>query len=225
MPIPTFLQPGTTITLPDLPEAWASLPLQMQCQQRTDWCWAAVAASTYVYYRDNAAPISFLARVLAWLAALAGRLLRFGVVTPDWSQQCVVANAVLQGTRGRLDCCQGIGPVDCTKSIGGADACNKPASLTDAISVTPTSVDMLSQAVPTFQAIQQEIDNGRVVTLRIVYDGGGGHFLAISGYSVDQGAQTLAIGDPGDSTAWTWSYGTPYQSGGDWTETYWTKKG
>ena len=83
-----------------------------------------------------------------------------------WTQ-CRVANAEL----GHNDCCNSSVP----------SACNVPWFLDRALTRTNNFVSMMGQV--SFQQVKNEIDAGRPVGARIGWNGGGGHFMMIYGYS------------------------------------------
>jgi hypothetical protein len=74
--------------------------------------------------------------------------------------------------------------------------------------------------------VKTEIDAGRPLALRIAWNGGGAHFVVISGYQTDDAH--IAVDDPGsashnlvDYSAFPGSYG----GGGTWTDTFYTQNG
>src|SRR5947207_2381161 len=100
--------------------------------------------------------------------------------TASNSTQCRVARDVL----GLAGCCS------------NPDPCNEPARLQDALE----SVNCLA-ASPTgplsFAEVRQVIDASKPVCLRIGWDGGGGHFLALCGYRLSSsGIPLVDVEDP-----------------------------
>jgi hypothetical protein len=158
---------------------WDRLGFQMQIQQQTNWCWAAVATSVALYYDPSS----------------------------TWTQ-CAVAN----GQLGRTDCC----------GTGASGACNVYGFLDDAL--TRVSHFDRSDGVAAFQSVDDEIDTGRPVGLRVAWSGGGAHFLAIIGYLEDV-QNYVAVDDPiyGKSDVTYDTLKTGYQGSGSWTHTFYTK--
>jgi len=123
--------------------------------------------------------------------------------------QCTVANAEL----GRNDACNNPVPA-------GA---NVPWYLDKALTRTNNFVSITGAA--TFQQVRNEIDAGRPVGARIGWNGGGGHFMVIYGYSLIAGTTYFDIDDPiyGKSHLTVNDFSTNYQGSGTWTHTYFTK--
>ncbi len=69
--------------------------------------------------------------------------------------------------------------------------------------------------------VKTEIDQCRPFCLRIAWNGGGGHFVTVYGYS----RKLIDIGDPwyGNSVVTYASFPSTYQGGGTWTDSYTTK--
>lgn len=129
----------------------------------------------------------------------------------SWSSwtQCKVAGAEL----GRTDCCNSTVP----------SACNVPWYLDKALTRTKNFVSITGQV--SFQQVRDEIDAGRPVGARIGWNGGGGHFMVIYGYSRVLGTEYFDIDDPiyGKSHLTVSDFSTNYQGSGSWTHTYFTK--
>lgn len=122
------------------------------------------------------------------------------------STQCQVAQEVLN-IEG---CC------------GNPQACNAPAILQDAL----RAVGRLRGTLPRpldFQEIQQQIDSSQPVCVRIQWDGGGGHFVVLSGYrQLASGDQLVEVSDPffADSIVDYNEFVNAYQGNGQWTGTF-----
>ncbi len=129
-----------------------------------------------------------------------------------WSTwtQCRVANGELD----HRDCCNSPVP----------SACNVPWYLDKALTRTHNFVSMMSEQAG-FQAVKSEIDAGRPVGARIGWNGGGGHFVVIYGYSRVFGHEYFDIDDPiyGKSHLTVSDFAGNYQGSGTWTHTYFTK--
>jgi hypothetical protein len=125
-----------------------------------------------------------------------------------WTQ-CRVANAEL----GHNDCCNSPVP----------SACNVPWYLDRALTRTNNFVSMTGQA--SFQQVKNEIDAGRPVGARIGWNGGGGHFMMIYGYSRILSMEYFDIDDPiyGKSHLAVSDFASNYRGSGTWTHTYFTK--
>ncbi|WP_413989408.1 papain-like cysteine protease family protein [Labrys okinawensis] len=130
-----------------------------------------------------------------------------------WSgwTQCLVAN----GELGFNNCCSSPVP----------SPCNVPWYLDRALTLTQ-NLDHMVSATITFQAIKAEIDAGRVIGARIGWSGGGGHFVAIYGYSRVGPFEFLDIDDPiyGKSHPSLATFTSNYRGSGQWTHTYFTKR-
>jgi hypothetical protein len=159
---------------------WDRLNFQMQHQQQTNWCWAAVSTSVALYY-DPAS---------------------------TWTQ-CTVAN----GELGRSDCC----------GAGGGTSCNVYGTLNTALTRVG-HLDHMDSTVASFQAVDDEIDGGRPLGIRVAWSGGGAHFLSVIGY-LEGATNYVAVDDPiyGKSDLTYATLETSYQGSGTWTHSYYTQ--
>jgi hypothetical protein len=159
---------------------WDRLSFQMQAQQQTNWCWAAVSTSVSHYYDASS----------------------------TWTQ-CEVAN----GELGRTDCCAG----------GASTSCNVYGTLDTSLSRVG-HLDHMASGAASFQSVDDEIDAGRPLGIRVAWSGGGAHFLAIIGYLEDT-VNYVAVDDPiyGKSDLTFDTLKTSYQGSGSWTHSYYTK--
>jgi hypothetical protein len=159
---------------------WDRLDFQMQHQQQSNWCWAAVSTSVALYY-DAAS---------------------------TWTQ-CTVAN----GELSRTDCC----------GTGASTSCNVYGYLNTALTRVG-HLDRMDSSVASFQAVDDEIDAGRPIGIRVAWSGGGAHFLAVIGYLEDD-TNYVAVDDPiyGKSDLTYDTLKTSYQGSGSWTHTYYTQ--
>ena len=126
-----------------------------------------------------------------------------------WTQ-CKVAAAELS-----LKCCDSPLP----------NGCNVPWYLDKALTRTHNLVSVMTGTVG-FNQVKDEIDAGRVVCARIGWSGGGGHFVAIYGYShMLFGAEYFDIDDPiyGKSSVTISDFTDSYHTTGSWTHTYFTQ--
>lgn len=162
------------------PPVQASRFFQMETQQESEWCWAAVSVSVDHYYRPD-----------------------------SYSTQCEIASQVIEG-----DCCAQPQQFD------------EPERLQDALGAVGRLGSITGRL--TFEQLKAEIDAGRPVCIRIEWDGGGAHFLALDGYRVLQsGARTVDVADPfyADSTNDFDAFPSQYHGGGAWTATFLTRQG
>lgn len=120
--------------------------------------------------------------------------------------QCAVANIAL----GQTTCC----------ADGSTAQCNQPWFLDQALNIVG-NLNAWSSGKATQAAIKAEIDQCRPFCLRIGWNGGGGHFVTVYGYS----RRGLTIGDPfyGNSVVDYAAFPSTYQGGGAWTDNYTTK--
>jgi Papain-like cysteine protease AvrRpt2 len=161
-----------------------TLPLNMQPQQQTEWCWAAVAVSVSLFYNSGS----------SWI-------------------QCSVVNSELN----QSSCCQN----------GPSAVCNQPWYLDSALQRTG-NLDHWVQGSASFSQSSLEVKQGKPLGVRIGWLGGGGHFIAISGYDDSNAAAPLAyVCDPNPGVGPSWvSYNTlvnSYQGSGQWTTCYYTR--
>lgn len=142
-------------------------------------------------------------------AATANSVSHYYWFLSRWTQ-CKIVNAEL----GRTDACT-------TPTPAGA---NVPWYLDKALARTDNFVAVHSGQA-TFAQIRAEIDAGRVMGARIGWNGGGGHFVAICGYSIWFGQEFVDIDDPiyGKSHLALADFATNYQGSGTWTHYYITK--
>jgi hypothetical protein len=114
--------------------------------------------------------------------------------------------------------------VDCSQT---PDLCNFPAKLDDALAVAENLKEVLPDEYLTFANLQQWVDNQLPVCARIVWFGGGAHFIALDGYRVfSLGAQQVHVQDPlyGPSFQFYDDLVSQYPPGGNWQDTYLVKK-
>jgi hypothetical protein len=120
--------------------------------------------------------------------------------------QCAVANAAM----GQSTCCQD----------GSTPQCNQPWFLDQVLQIVG-DLKAWSAGKAALPTVKREIDRCRPFCLRIAWNGGGGHFVAVYGYS----NKRLNIGDPwyGNSVVTYGLFPDTYQGGGSWTDNYTTK--
>jgi len=122
--------------------------------------------------------------------------------------QCQVAQAVLNSA----GCC------------GNPDSCDEPAALQDAL----TDVQRLNQILLRpllFSEIQDMLNAHLPVCVRIGWAKGGGHFVAIDGWSGSAAHPQVHVCDPlfADSTVDYDEFVAAYQGSGQWTATFLVK--
>ena len=122
-----------------------------------------------------------------------------------WTQ-CKLANAAL----GQTTCC----------ANGSSLQCNQPWYLNKALQIV-ANLASSNAGKASLAAVQAEVKSCRPLALRIGWDGGGGHFVAVYGYS----GNNINIADPwyGNSIQSHALFPTAYQGGGTWTHNYYTK--
>ena len=120
--------------------------------------------------------------------------------------QCAVANTAM----GQTTCC----------NDGSTAQCNQPWFLDQALQIVG-NLNAVRSGKAAFKKLKPEIDQCRPFCLRIAWNGGGGHFVAVYGYS----SRHLNVGDPwyGNSVVTYDSFPDTYQGGGVWTDSYTTK--
>jgi hypothetical protein len=121
---------------------WHALRFHMQQQEKSNWCWAAVAASIARFFRPA-----------------------------DTVTQCSIANGELR----RSDCCG-----NCE---GADDPCNVPGYVMSSLYRVGHFKKWLAHQPPGQQQIAQEVDGSRPLCARVVWQGGGSHYLTIVGYA------------------------------------------
>ncbi len=133
-------------------------------------------------------------------ASVAGYYQQLG-----WTQ-CGVVNA----TRGVGSCCQS----------GSSASCNQPWYLDQSLTKIGDLAQMVQQYLPWSQLVS-EIDAGRPVGVRIGWTNGGGHFIAVDGYSA---TGVVDVQDPwyGHSSVDYQTFVSAYQGAGSWTDSYLT---
>ncbi|MBF0283334.1 MAG: hypothetical protein HQL51_02640 [Magnetococcales bacterium] len=161
------------------------LPLVMQRQTQTNWCWSAVGTSVGLFFQ-----------------------------TGQWTQ-CDTANGCLK--LAGVNCCNAPTPA----------ACNVYGYLDKALTYTK-SFKSVSSGTATTQALADQINMGRPVGVRVEWNGGGAHFMAITGYkycAILSSVVTIVIQDPifGETIMLYRDFAANYQSGGTWNGTYLTK--
>lgn len=142
-------------------------------------------------------------------AAVSASVDRYFDPANAWAQ-CAVASKVL----GVKNCCY------------NKDAHDEGAALDDALNAVQRQREARSSAID-FQQLKSEIDSEMPVCVRIGWTKGGAHFVSLYGYRIwDSGAKTIEVGDPwyGNSTQDFDQFPAYYRGGGEWTDTFLTKK-
>lgn len=137
-------------------------------------------------------------------AAVSVSICGFYQPTTGWTQ-CVLVNKALRQTT----CCVN----------GGSSQCNQPWYLGTALRIVGNLRGSASGRA-TLVSVQSEINGGRPLCLRIGWNAGGGHFVAIYGYA----GSNINIGDPwwGYTVQAYRDFPANYHSGGSWTDSYYT---
>ncbi len=141
-------------------------------------------------------------------SATATSVAAFFDTNTSWTQ-CSLANAELS----RNDCC----------GAGASGPCNQPWYLDLALRRADDHLANMLWRPSTMLEIKNEIDNDRPMCLRVGWQGGGGHFLAIDGYNRD--LDMVSVDDPwfGPSDVTATTLNSSYQGTGSWTHSYWTQ--
>lgn len=145
-----------------------------------------------------------------WAAVSTSAALFYNPASP-WTQ-CTLVNAQLNQTT----CCQG----------GSASPCNQPWFLESALQATG-NLDHFSTGSEPLPSVENQIAKGAPLGVRIGWQGGGGHFIAVVGYDDSQpGAETVTVADPlyGPSIVSYSTFLNSYQGSGSWTHSYFTKQ-
>jgi hypothetical protein len=154
-----------------------------------------------------------------------GRTLPFIMQRQEQTQWCWAATSISVSryfnSSSRWTQCtmvnQSFNMTDCCVN-GSSPGCNQPWFLDEALRISRNFHDIEPRraGLPETTA---EIDADRPLCLRIGWNTGGGHFVAIYGYS----GTMINIGDPwwGNSAIDFNNFPEQYQTGGNWTHTYW----
>lgn len=123
-----------------------------------------------------------------------------------WTQ-CRVVNEDL----GQSSCC----------GNGDSSQCNVPYFLDKALTHVGNLASYVANPLP-IARVESEIDGGRPIGVRIGWSSGGGHFVAVTGYS---GTSIVDVQDPwfGPSTHDYTEFCQRYLGGGRWTHSYSTQ--
>lgn len=141
-------------------------------------------------------------------AAVAASVSQYYDPAGEWTQ-CQLANVEL----GQQTCCLN----------GATRACNRPWRLDSALQRTD-NLNRMTSNVSTLTEIHGEIDSSRPLALRIGWQGGGGHFVIVIGYSAGTDP-LLSIEDPlrGRRDITYSTLQTAYEGAGTWTHSYYTR--
>lgn len=152
-----------------------------------------------------------------WCWAAVSKSLSFFYDQSSTWTQCKIADAVL----GREDCCG--------SGASSTIRCNIPFYLDRALTTTSNFVALVAatggQSPITFEELKSEIANGRAIATRVGWHGGGGHFQAITGWTVSaSGDEYITVWDPIylDTEILMAEFADKYQAGGRWTHAYLT---
>jgi hypothetical protein len=157
--------------------------------------------------------------------------LPFTIQTQAQDQWCWAATAVSVSvfhsaasawTQCSLVCAE-VGDPSCCVD-GSTPTCNQPWTLDTALACTGNLRTWASGTMPASD-IRSELAASRPICCRIQWNGGGGHFVTISGYQNDGTVEDLTVDDPffGRSHTDLASFPSAYHIGGNWTHTYYTK--
>jgi len=138
-------------------------------------------------------------------AATTSSVAQFFDPGSTWTQ-CDIASACLQ-----VQCCATPRPCDVQFTL------DDPLRRTGNLQGNPFAGN------DTMDNLQLEIDGGRPVCCHISWNGGGGHFVAISGYN--RGTDDVFIEDPlyGEDSVPFSEFVSSYRGSGSWDFTYYTQ--
>lgn len=116
-----------------------------------------------------------------------------------------------------------------SRTLGIATCCSQPTQCNIAYYLD-RALDMyglLNRVVPgkyAYNLIQNELNNRRLVGVRLGWNGGGGHFITVYQCQITGNTQNIVICDPwyGISTQNYTGFPNTYQGGATWTHTYLT---
>ncbi|WP_226468939.1 papain-like cysteine protease family protein [Luteimonas panaciterrae] len=111
-------------------------------------------------------------------------------------------------------------PDECCKD-GGSSTCNKPYKTRLGLQHVQHLHETLEHRL-SFEKIQEEIVGGRPIGVSIGWTSGGGHAVAITGYSTIDNVQYIRVQDPGGATKKLVRL-TSFPSGGTWRRTFTTQ--
>jgi len=139
-----------------------------------------------------------------------------------WAAVSVSVNLYYHATSGQSQCAvasTAMGQTTCCTD-GGSTQCNQPWFLDLALQLVG-DLNAWSGGKAALASVKTEVLACRPFCLRIGWNGGGGHFVAIYGFS----RRLLNIGDPwyGNSVVTYDTFPGAYQGGGTWTDNYTTK--
>ena len=167
----------------------------MQKQAQTNWCWSAVAVSINTFFNPQ--------------GPLGG---------PTWTQD-TLATKLLDP--------KGTDSLNCSLDEQGSTVCNRPEALDAALTITGDLLrdGYLQSSYLTFDCLQNWINEQFPVCARIVWRGGGAHFIALDGCAVtSSGEQRVHVQDPDPNVAPVfWDYDElveHYRDGGYWHDLY-----
>ena len=133
--------------------------------------------------------------------------------------QCAIANKVAAkkgASKNKPNCC----------TTADSSTCNCPQKLTDALDTlgekTVSPLRIINRPL-SFQELKQELDAELPVCIRIAWEGGGAHFVVITGYGrLTSGAQHVDVADPlyPDCTIDYEELRNAYHGDGQWTHSY-----
>ncbi len=141
-----------------------------------------------------------------WAAVACSTAELFGQLT--WTQ-CKLVEAELDEDT----CCQD----------GSTDECDKPWYLDDALRRTG-NLEAFTSGATAFASVRDEVDAGLPLGVRIRWEDGGGHFVALDGY-LDGDDPQVQVRDPWDGLHQFdyEEFRDRYDGNGEWTHSYRTK--
>jgi hypothetical protein len=136
---------ATTATTEVLIQSASLMGIDVQMQQQTYWCWAALGTSITLFF-DAKSPLT----------------------------QCALAGSFLKQAPGFC----------CSDTNAAGPQCNLYSDLSKVLTSTDTLADFEEGTLP-LQSIRAQINNAVPIAARIGWDGGGGHFVMVTGIGPD----------------------------------------
>lgn len=171
-------------------------------------CQSSPNLSWPLYLKTNALPQFMQQQTQTnWCWAACGASVGNFYWGPGVYTQCGIANTC----QNKTTCCSNPG------------GCNQYGYLDQALRAAKSFASVAGGTAP-FATVQQQVDLGRPLGTRVAWNGGGAHFMMLTGYN--NNGNTITIQDPwyGTSTVTFSSYPGSYHGGGSWTHTYYTVK-
>jgi hypothetical protein len=198
---------GGIITSPPTSVSWAANRLDVMAKGADNGCWHRWWPTSSKHNQLTFTMQHQQQTNWCW-AAVATSVTLFYSSAGTWTQ-CSLVNAEL----GQTTCC----------TDGSTSQCNQAWYL-DLALTRVGNLDHVAGGSIALSGVEQEIDAGRLVGVRIGWSGCGGHFVALEGYQ-EGGAGFVYVEDPwyGPSYVGYDTFRSMYQGSGSWTHTYFSR--